>query len=203
MLDKNIKKHVFGITGIPASGKTTAAKMFVKRGMELVDVDKAGKWAVDNNSNVQLEIKKAFGEELFNNGALERKKLAAIVFADTFALKKLNAIVHPVLLSRVDFLIKVFLANSSLPFILLDAALLFELSLDKKCEKTLVVWSDIERCLQRSMERDGITRKQAEERIKSQMAQDEKKRRANILIENNGPLQFLEKRVDNIYKDLC
>jgi dephospho-CoA kinase len=197
-----MQKRIFGITGVPASGKTTVAHLLVKKGMDLVDVDKAGKWAVEKNSGVQQKLKKVFGEDLFENGVLQRKKLGAHVFAEKSGLEKLNNIIHPVMLQRVDSLINDFRTLSSLPFILIDAALLFELELYKKCDKTIVVWSDIERCIQRSLKRDGLTRMQAEQRIKSQMPQEAKKKRADILLENNGPFRLLNVKVDDVFKAL-
>ena len=191
-----------GITGIPGSGKTAFAHLLVERGADLVDVDEAGKWAINENKNVRHRIKAVFGKEYFEQDVLLRKKLGTLVFSEETARKQLNSIVHPVMLRRVDKLISEFQKPSENSFIIVDAALLFELNIDRKCDVSITVWADEEKCIQRSIERDKITRAQAVQRIQSQLPQDEKKQRADILVENNASIQDLEEHAEKMFQQL-
>lgn len=198
-MDKTKKKMlVVGLTGIPGSGKSLVSEMLGTRGAVIVDVDLAGKWAVEENENVRKQIRRTFGDGVFIGDELDRRKLGSLIFADKSLREKLNRIVHPVMLQRVDDLINNAIQAEKAPYIIVDAALIFELGLDKKVDVTVTVTSPIETCLRRMMQRDGIDREKAMQRIKSQLPQEEKIKRADYVLQNDGSREHLNDEVEKL-----
>ena len=94
-----MSRPVIGITGILGSGKSAAAELFAELGVYIIDMDEAGRWAVEQKADVKKSLAEKFGRDIFDaQNNLQRQKLGAIVFADPEALKKLNAVVHPAML---------------------------------------------------------------------------------------------------------
>lgn len=203
LMDKlNKKSLIVGLTGIPGSGKSKVSGMLAQHGAIIVDVDLAGRWVVEENKNVLEQIRQTFGDAVFIGDELDRRKLGALIFADQNMRDKLNRIVHPVMLQRVDDLINESLKTGHAPYIVVDAALIFELGLDKKVDVTVTVSSPIEICIKRAMQRDGLGREQVMQRIKSQLPQEEKIRRADYVLRNDGDRGNLEKEVKKLHNRL-
>ncbi len=191
---------VIGLTGILGSGKSAAASMFAKLGAHVIDMDEAGRWVVENNADVQRKIKRQFGVHLFDEqNRLQRRNLGEIVFADAEALRALNAIVHPAMLRRVRELVAEAGKKDAAPYILVDAALIFELEFDRYCDFIVAVVSPLEMCLERAEKYKKLTRRQALERIRAQMPQEEKAARADMVIGNDSTLKELEKKVRKVH----
>lgn len=191
---------VVGLTGILGSGKSAAAHLFAEFGAHVIDMDEAGRWAVEHQSGVQEKIAEKFGPEIFDaQKHLQRRRLGEIVFADPEALKILNEIVHPVMLQHVRDQIAEAKTAKTTPYIIIDAALIFELLFDRECEATVVVTSPIELCLQRAVDFKNLSREKALQRIRSQMSQDEKAARADFIVKNDGTLEQLAKNVKTVH----
>ena len=142
---------------------------------------------------VQKEIITTFGNKILDkNGNVDRKKLKEIVFENKDKLKKLNGIIHP---KVIDFYKKLKEKNTD-EVIIFDVPLLFESGLDKFCDKILVVISDYEIQLNRIVERDKIDRELAAKIIKSQMSNEERIKKADVVIENNSNLEDLFEKVE-------
>ena len=187
---------VVGLTGILGSGKSAAASFFAGLGAHIVDMDEAGRWAVDNLADVQQDIKNEFGAHLFDeHNNLQRRELGKIVFADDRALASLNAIVHPAMLQRVRDLVSDAQQTGSAPYIIVDAALIFELNFDRECNSTIAVTAPLELCLQRAVDTKGLNLEQAQARIELQIPQHEKEARADIVIVNDSSLDELAEKV--------
>lgn len=189
---------VVGLAGIPGSGKSKVAAMLAQRGAIIVDVDLAGRWAVEKNESVREQIRRTFGDAVFIGDELDRRKLGALIFADKNMRDKLNRIVHPVMLQRVDDLVSEAIKAGKAPYIIVDAALVFELGLDKKVDVTVTVRSPIETCIKRVMQRDGLGREEVMQRIKSQLPQEEKVKRADYILPNDGGRGQLEEEVEKL-----
>ena len=183
---------IIGLTGGIASGKSTVSKYLAEKGFKVYDADKIAK-DISGKKSVQEEIILTFGNEILDeNGNVDRKKLKEIVFENKEKLKQLNAIIHP---KVIDFY-KEFKERNTDEIIIFDVPLLFESGIDKFCDKILVVISDYEIQLNRIVERDKIDRDLAEKIIKSQLSNEERIKKEDVVIENNSSLENLFEKVE-------
>ena len=187
------------MSGTPGAGKSTVAKTLSQRGTSIVDMDVAGRWAVDNDPAVLNSLRGTFPTAFDENGRLERKKLGDIVFSNSIALQKLNAIVHPAMLNRARHLVnKEKTANECL-YIVIDAALIFELGFEKECDVVVTVSSPLELCLERAQKYKGLSQQQAKDRIASQMSQDDKIKRSDYVLSNDSTIEELTAKIDKLH----
>lgn len=189
---------IIGLTGGIASGKSTVSDYLKSKNIPIIDCDKESRKVLDKGENGYLKTVEAFGKEILTqNGEIDRKKLASIVFNDKEQIKKLNAIIHPevidITLKRIDKYRK-----NGEDTVIVDAPLLIEAGMNKICDEVWVVYTSPEVQLKRAMERDNATRAQVEERIKNQSSSDEKKKLADRLIQNDGTLKELYEKIDDI-----
>ena len=183
---------IVGLTGGIASGKSTVSKYLAEKGFKVYDADKIAK-DISEKKLVQKEIILNFGDKILTeDGKVDRKKLKEIVFADKDKLKKLNAIIHP---KVIDFYRELKEKNID-KTIIFDVPLLFESGIDKFCDKILVVISDYDIQLNRIIERDNIDKELASKIIKSQISNEERIKKADIVIENNTSLEELYEKVE-------
>ena len=183
---------IVGLTGGIASGKSTVSKYLSEKGFKVYDADKIAK-DISEKKLVQEEIILNFGNKILTEeGKVDRKKLKEIVFADKDKLKKLNAIIHP---KVIDFYRELKEKNTD-ETIIFDVPLLFESGIDKFCDKILVVISDYDVQLNRIIERDNIDKELASKIIKSQISNEERIKKADIVIENNTSLEELYEKVE-------
>jgi len=183
---------IIGLTGGIASGKSTVSKYLAEKGFKVCDADKIAK-DISEKKLVQNEIILNFGDKILaEDGKVDRKKLKEIVFADKDKLKKLNAIIHP---KVIDFYRELKEKNAD-ETIIFDVPLLFESGIDKFCDKILVVISDYDVQLNRIIERDNIDKELASKIIKSQISNEERIKKADIVIENNTSLEELYEKIE-------
>ena len=184
-----------GLTGGIGSGKTTVAYIFSMLNVPVYNSDEAGRKITNKDSLVKSSIKEQFGADMFDNqDNLNREKLSAIVFNDSSALSKLNAIIHPAVAH--DF--KMWCANQSSPYVIKETAILFEHGLDKQLDGVIVVETPDDLRIKRVMHRNGITEDAVRQRIQQQLPQDELISRADWVIHNNEE-QLLIPQVLDIY----
>ena len=183
---------IIGLTGGIASGKSTVSKYLAEKGFKVYDADKIAK-DISEKKLVQEEIILTFGDKILEeNRNIDRKKLKEIVFEDKEKLKQLNATIHP---KVIDFYKELKEKNTD-EIIFFDVPLLFESGIDKFCDKILVVISDYEIQLNRIVERDKIDRELASKIIKSQISNEERIKKADVVIENNSSLEDLFEKVE-------
>ena len=183
---------IIGLTGGIASGKSTVSKYLAEKDFKVYDADKIAK-DISEKKLVQEEIILTFGDKILDeNGNVDRKKLKEIIFEDKEKLKQLNAIIHP---KVIDFYKELKEKNTD-KIIIFDVPLLFESGIDKFCDKILVVISDYEIQLDRIVERDKIDRELAAKIIKSQLSNEERIKKADVVIENNSSLEDLFEKVE-------
>ncbi len=188
-----------GLTGGIATGKSTVASFFEKRGAHLIDTDIIAKNVMEKKDTLN-EIKAAFGREVFDEeGTLDRKRLAKLIFASKDKRNTLNAIVHPKVKNEVKKRLDTLETNDD-NLIVIEVPLLFEAGFDDLCDKTLVVYTSREVQLQRLMDRDGIDSHYALEKISAQMPLEEKKARADYLIDNSKSKENTLEQVDTLIK---
>lgn len=173
-----------GITGNIGSGKTTVSRLFTLLGVPVFYSDDEAKNVMVTDAELIAGIKKHFGTEAyFADGTLNRKHIGGIVFNNPDELKILNGLVHPAVFRAFDNWI---VANAGAPYVLKEAAILFESGSYKDCDYTIVVTAPTAMRLQRVTQRDGISLTEAENRNAKQMPQEEKEKLASFIIHNDN-----------------
>ena len=191
--------RVFGLTGGIGSGKSLVGSLFTRLGAEVVDADQLAREVVEPGQPTLAHIVESFGADiLLPDGRLDRVKLGELVFADPSARARLNAITHPAILQRMRQEIAARSGRDGL--LVLDIPLLYESGRQDLVEKVVVVWVDRATQLERLTGRTGITAQAAQQRIDSQMPLDEKRARADYLIDNRGTTEETERQVRALYR---
>jgi len=190
---------VLGLTGGIGSGKSMVASMFANLGAEVIDADQLAREVVEPGQPGLEEIATAFGREiLLPDGRLDRGKLARIIFADPIARARLNAITHPRIQERMAT--EMALRGSRPGVLIVDIPLLYENDRTGTVDNVIVVWVDTKTQLRRLVERDGLTADEARQRIAAQMPLDEKRARADMVVDNSGSRQNTRRQVEAIYR---
>jgi dephospho-CoA kinase len=172
-----------GLTGNMGSGKTTVSKIFEILGIPVFYADDEAKKVMVTDDILISGIKSAFGSQAyFDDKTLNRKHIAGIVFNDEAQLAKLNALVHPAVFGAFDNWVKQF---NDVPYVLKEAALLFESDSYKMCNYTVMVQAPLKTRIQRVMQRDGLTLAEVESRNAKQYSEEKKSALADYLIRND------------------
>jgi len=172
-----------GLTGNIGSGKTTVAKVFELLGIPVFYADDEAKKVMVTDTILIEALKQTFGPaSYFEDGSLNRKHIAGIVFNNEAELKKLNALVHPATFRAFD----TWIANiHAAPYVIKEAALLFESDSYKMCDRSLLVSAPLESRIARVIQRDHISRTEVESREARQFTEEKKKQLANDIIVND------------------
>ncbi len=203
MTQSSVAYRKIGLTGGIGSGKSTVAARLASLGAHVYDADEIARHALDPGGVCYARVIETFGEALVDqDGAIDRKKLAQIVFHDEKQRQKLNEIVHPYVIEELFSRAARELDGTEGRIAVFEVPLLFESGLDQKMDETILVASDKENRIQRVMRRSGMTREQILARMRTQMPEEEKRRRADRIIENNDTEEALLRRVDRLYEAL-
>lgn len=189
-----------GLTGGIAAGKSTVSEMFDRKGALIIDADVISRCALDKGSSCYYKTLSAFGDAvLTETGAIDRAKLGALVFGSEVLRHKLNGLIHPFVYEQM--IKKSRLAWEEKPgrMLLWDVPLLFEAGMDAGLAANILVTAPEELRIERLYKRDGYGRQKALARIRSQMPEEEKKAKADYILNNDGSLQQLSEQVDTLY----
>lgn len=190
---------IAGLTGGIASGKSTVSSILKELGAEIADADKIAK-EISESEEVISEMTELFGRDILgNDGKLDRAEVKKIVFGDKEKLKQLNSLIHPKVIEEFK---KIKENSAKNDIIIFDVPLLFEAGMNRLCDKVVLVFVDKETQIKRMFERDGIERDLAVKIINSQMSLEEKIKKSDILIENNGTLEELREKTEKIFREL-
>ena len=183
---------VIGICGGSGSGKTEALRILAADGMPTLNCDAVSQQVMQPGSVCCRELCEAFGTELLReDGSLDRRRLFALTFNDPEKLQTLNRITHFHILRQVDAWLD---AHRSSPAVAVEAPLLFESGLDKRCDAIVLITADRAGKLARLAERDGLSADDASLRLSRQLDDAYLAARCDRVVENNGSLaQFAEK----------
>ncbi len=200
---------VVGLTGGIGSGKTTVSQMLEKLGAVVIDADAIVHELQAPSSPALEEIAAAFGVGLIgSDGELDRKALGAIVFRDSEARQRLDAIMHPKVGAEVARRLAA-ARDSGVPLVVLDIPLLFEGRRKGRggaslldFDSTVVVWVPEQVQVERQLQREDYDREEALRRIRSQLPLEEKKGMADFVIDNSGSLEETERQVRELYARL-
>lgn len=190
-----------GLTGGIACGKTTVASSLVRRGALLIDADLLAREVVEPGSPILEQVTSHFGQGILHpDGSLNRKALGEKVFRDKASRKLLESILHPAIRLLMEERMNCYEKEYPDKLIVAVVPLLYESGFDGMFAEVMVVYVPQNVQLERLMERDKLTEEQALSRIRAQMSIEEKKKRADILIENQGDLLETERQLDEFWK---
>ncbi|HUL58838.1 MAG TPA: dephospho-CoA kinase [Anaeromyxobacteraceae bacterium] len=194
--------RVVGLTGGIATGKSTFAALLRARGVPVLDADALARAAVAPGTPALAEIARAFGAEvLAADGTLDRRKVAARVFADPAARRRLEAITHPAVRAAMRAeTARLEAAGQAL--VLYDTPLLYEVGLDRELDAVAVVYAPREEQRARLAARDGLGPAEADARLAAQLDIEEKARRADFVVDNTGATAALGEKADRLLADL-
>lgn len=171
-----------GITGGIGSGKTLVSGVFQKLGAPTYNADDRAKWLMNNNTKIVIKVIDLFGPEAYINGELNRSLIAKQVFKNTSLLAKLNAVVHPIVFDDFDE----WYETQTYPYVLKEAALLFESGSYRDLDAIITVDAPLEIRLKRASIRDQKSEDEIKGRIKNQYPNEIKVKAADFVINNDG-----------------
>jgi len=181
-----------GLTGNIGSGKSTVARVFEILGVYVYHADSEAKKFLDDSS-VQNSLQKQFGQEIFDGSAIDRKKLADLVFNDKPALDYLNSLLHPLVRKNFERWIS---NRSNHPYIIQEAAILFESGFYKMFDKVITVVSTPGQAVKRVMLRDNVSEEEVIGRLKNQWAAEKKKELSDFVIYNDNSKLIIPQVID-------
>ena len=195
---------VIGLTGNIASGKSLVSGILKELGARVIDADIVAREVVAPGTAGWRKIKETFGEGVLNPDlTVNRQILGSKVFNDPQQREKLNAITHPVIVEKIQAEVNTFRRSGPGPdrVLVVDAPLLIETDSDILVDEVWLVVIPEETQIERLIKRDGLTREQALARIRSQMPVSEKKKYAQVIIDNSRDADSTEKTVRKIWKE--
>jgi dephospho-CoA kinase len=195
--------HVFGLTGGIGSGKSTVAARFRERGLPVIDADDLAREAVAPGSLGLAEVVAAFGSDVLEaSGALDRQKVADVVFADEAARQRLNAIIHPrvreLSVSRVSEL-----DARGEPLACYEVPLLVESGLAELLRPLVVVSVPAALQVSRTVARDASSEEHARARVRAQLPLEQKVALADYVIDNAGSHEATRAQADRVLDMIC
>jgi dephospho-CoA kinase len=194
---------VIGLTGGIASGKSTVSMLLKQKGAAIIDADEIAKEIMQPGKPAWTEVVEHFGKGILReDGNIDRKKLAQIVFSDEKELETLNRITHPRIVEEIKRRLKSFREKNE-SVVVVDAALLLEIGLDLLVDEVWLVAVDEKTQIERLLFREkSMGFAEALERIRAQMPLEEKLKFAQRVIDNGGSIEETKRQVDRIWGEL-
>lgn len=191
---------ILGVTGGIATGKSGVVDIFKQYGFPVVDADVIAREVVEPGTPGLKKIVATFGKEVLQeDNSLDRKKLGQLVFADTKKRKTLDQLLAPFLQEAITYQIEK--KARVTPLVIADIPLLYEAGYDKVVDQVAVVYIPERIQQERLIKRDQITKKEAQQKIASQLPIEEKKERADIVFDNQKDLLSTQQQVDSWLKE--
>lgn len=192
-----------GLTGSIAVGKSFVASVLRELGCHVIDADEIARAVVAPGTPGLRAVIEEFGPEFLRaDGSLDRGRLAAVVFADERKRKRLNSILHPLIIAVQEERLKALEREDPNGIAVVEAALLVETGGYQRFDKLIVVHCRPEIQRERLMARNKLTRDEAERWIAAQMAQEEKMRYADFLIDTSNGFEDTRRQVEEVYRRL-
>lgn len=189
---------IIGITGSIACGKSLVSNYLQEKGYTIIDADKIGHMALENDE-VKKQLVNKFGKSILKDNEVNRVTLGKLVFENNENLKELNNIIHPQIRKNISEQIQVH-KNEKLVFV--DVPLLFEAKFDDLVEKIIVISLDEKIQLERLMNRNSLSKEEALQRIKSQIPVREKEKLGDYVVDNSFTQENAYNQVDRILEKL-
>lgn len=193
-----------GLTGGIGSGKSTAARLLSDLGAEIIDADLVGHSVYAPGTEGWERVVAAFGRGIVApDGSIDRKRLGALVFSDRAQLARLNAIVHPLIGEAIRKQIAARRAAGSITPIVVEAAVLIEAQWQSLVDEVWLVVARRETVLARLLAERKLDQAAIEARIASQLGDEERRRHAEVLIENDGTVEELRRQIEKLWSERC
>lgn len=194
----NCKKLRVGVTGGIGSGKSYVCGLLTEKGYPIYSCDDRAKFLMVHDAKLVEEIKALVGAEAyFEDGSLNKKAVAAYLFSDADHVCRINSVVHPRV--KDDFLQWAEQQQSTIVF--MESAILFESGFDGVVDTVLMIHAPLDIRIKRVMQRDGISEEAALDRVKAQIADEEKLRRSDYVVVNDGQVD-LDMQLDDVLKSI-
>jgi len=192
--------HSIGLTGGIGTGKSTVARLFADRGAAICDADEEAHALLAPGGGAVEAVVRSFGSEVLGaDGGIDRERLGRLVFADTEARARLEAISHPLIARRLAEAARQALERGA-PVFLVEAALLVETGRHRDFQTLVVVRADPERVRTRVAARDRLSADELDARIAAQTSEAERLAVADHVIDNGGSLEDTERQVKAIWR---
>lgn len=192
-----------GLTGGIGSGKSTVSRVFAGLGARVVDADVVARDVVRPGTPALARLARTFGPGVVAaDGSLDRARLGALVFADAGRRRLLEGILHPLILSETDRRLEQIGRADPVAVAVVDAALLYEVGREGAFDAVVVVWATPEQQLERLMRREGFDEAEARRRIAAQMPLEEKRRRADFVVDNSGTPEAGRAGAERVFGEL-
>jgi len=191
-----------GLTGGVGSGKSTVAAMLRELGATVVDADEAAHAVYEPGTQGFAAVVREFGEKFVSDGRIDRKRLGELVFKDADARQRLNVIVHPLVREWMAARTAE-AAERGAGVVVQDVPLLFENGLERLFPVVVLVWVPREVQIDRLVSGRGFSRERASEVIAAQMPIDEKRARAQHVIDNSGATELTLAQVQRLWEELA
>lgn len=190
-----------GLTGGIACGKSTVSAMLVRRGAILIDADLLAREVVEPGTPALAEVARVFGQAVLKeDGSLNRQELGRLIFGDEDKRKQLEGILHPPIRKLMKERMEEHEKAAPDKLVVVDVPLLYESGLEEYFQEVLVVYVSPEAQLTRLMERNKLSREEAELRLQAQMPIEWKKEWADYVVDNSGSLDETEEQVARFWK---
>ncbi|OGV98765.1 MAG: dephospho-CoA kinase [Nitrospinae bacterium RIFCSPLOWO2_02_39_17] len=194
---------LIGLTGGMATGKSLVSTILKELGAFIIDADKISREIVEPDKPAWFKIVEFFGRDILNSDMIiNRKRLGEIVFNDPLKKKRLEEIIHPLVIEEENRRVEDYKRLNPDGMAVIDAALLIEAGGYRRVDKLIVVYADRKTQLRRLMERDRLKKEEAEKRIDSQLPLDEKVKMADFVVDNSASKENTVRQVMDIFSKL-
>jgi len=197
------KAYKIAVTGSAGSGKTSVCNRLKELGLKVISADSLARDAVAPDSAVYEKIINYFGTKVLkSDGTLNRQTLRRIMVTDDDARKTLERFVHPEIKNRMQLKMDAAERDGD-AVVIVEVPLLFEFDMTDRFDAIVLVISDRELKIRRLMDRDNVSRDEANALLNVQMPDQEKIKRSEFVLNNNGSIDEMIKAVDHVYKKIC
>jgi len=197
MIKERKPRIKLGVTGGIGSGKTSVCRVFDALGVPVFSADREAREIMENDIAIISGINSIAGKDLYTNGSLNRMELAAIIFNDNILLKKVNSLVHPVVFDHFGR----WVLEQTAPYVIMEAAILFESGASKIVDKVATVVAPVEQKVERIIRRNELSRGQVLERMRNQM-DDEARIKLSDYVIHNSENDMIIPAILNIHNDI-
>ncbi len=188
---------IVGLTGGIGSGKTTVARIFARLGVPVFEADQESKKLLDSDDDLKKALIALLGSSLYKNNRLDRDFMASKIFGDKALLQKVNQLIHP----AVGQAFKRWHKKQQAPYVMREAAILFESGSYKDCDHIIMVSAPLDMRIERVMKRSGLSHAQVMERVNQQWPEEQKQQLSDSIIYNDHRESVI-KQVLRIHENL-